>query len=42
MDDFAKALDHVSECIKEYRQMKEQDGMRLNYLLQQITGTLFF
>lgn len=39
---FSKALNHISEAIREYRQMEELDGVTLNRLLQQITGTLFY
>ena len=42
MTDFDKALEHLSNCIMEYRKMEVLEGNRLNTLLQQITGTLFY
>jgi len=35
-------LGSLSELVEEYRTMPELDGDYLNYLLQKISGTLFF
>lgn len=37
-----QALEHITDNIQEYRQMEVLEGERLNHLLQQITGTLFY
>jgi hypothetical protein len=37
-----KALEHLTKNIQEYRSMEVLEGNRLNVLLQQITGTLFY
>jgi len=37
-----KSFIHLDGCIKEYRQMHPMNGERLNYLLQQISGTLYY
>jgi tryptophan 2,3-dioxygenase len=42
MTDFEKALSHLSDQVKRYRQMEILEGNELNEILQQVTGTLFF
>jgi len=42
MTDEQKALIHLDGCIKEYRNMSPMNGERLNHLLQQISGTLYY
>ena len=37
-----KALEHLDANIKEYRNMNPLNGERLNVLLQQITGILYY
>lgn len=42
MSDFNKALEHLTDNIKRYRETPEDDGNALTILLQQITATLFY
>lgn len=42
MSSFEKALSHVSEQIKQYRETEPNDGESLTAILQQITATLFY
>ena len=42
MTDEQKALVHLDESVKEYRNMSPMNGERLNHLLQQISGTLYY
>lgn len=42
MSDEEKALVHLDDHIREYRSMHPMNGERLNYLLQQISGTLYY
>lgn len=42
MQDLKKAIDHISEQIKFYRQTDVMDGNTLVSILQQLTATLFY
>ena len=42
MNDLQKALDHIIEQVKKYRQASTNDGDTLVSILQQLTATLFY
>jgi len=42
MTDLEKALNHITDYIKKYRETEPNDGESLTAILQQITATLFY
>jgi len=42
MSNFEKALSHISEQMKEYRETEQNDGETMTRILQQISSTLFY
>lgn len=42
MTDLQKALDHLTDQIKTYRETSSMDGDALSEILKQITATLFY
>jgi hypothetical protein len=42
MTDLEKALDHIAQNIKSYRELKPDDGNGMVECLQQITPTLYY
>jgi cysteinyl-tRNA synthetase len=42
MTNLQKALDHITDYIKKYRDTDPNDGESLTAILQQITATLFY
>jgi len=42
MTDLERALNHITDYIKKYRETEPNDGESLTAILQQITATLFY